>query len=288
MRMDLSHSGWSDIFFLGMDYPGRGARPQHIDRPERARLGRSPSAGGGVVSGYRPTGVAVGECRSEEQRRNEHGRGSVRFRARLPGSAQGGCDCLRDRAARNGGRHPATGRPPGPPDRAARPRHRNRQQGERHSARIAPGGLDQLVGFAHCRLHARDEPDSRSNGRAGRAGPAPGSGAGNSRRVAGRFGWRLAGFGRCVAGDQTDPWSAGAGGRSGIRREPRAPAARSSHLRLPGRAAGDPAPIAGKPRARAWRHGAGRGPHTRNGDREIPAALGERMAGEGRSLPRIR
>ena len=51
VRMDLSHSGWSDIFFLGMDYPEGAPRPQHIDRPERARLGRSPSAGGGVVSG---------------------------------------------------------------------------------------------------------------------------------------------------------------------------------------------------------------------------------------------
>ena len=24
VRLDLSHSGWSDIFFLGMDFPSRG------------------------------------------------------------------------------------------------------------------------------------------------------------------------------------------------------------------------------------------------------------------------
>ena len=29
VRMDLSHSGWSDIFFLGMDFP-EGARVLHI------------------------------------------------------------------------------------------------------------------------------------------------------------------------------------------------------------------------------------------------------------------
>ena len=56
VRLDLSHSGWSDIFFLGMDYPegarvlnisvdlgvhGRDADPDPADRD--AASGSSPS-----------------------------------------------------------------------------------------------------------------------------------------------------------------------------------------------------------------------------------------------------
>ena len=37
VRMDLTHSGWSDIFFLGMDYPGGRARAERLDRSGRAR-----------------------------------------------------------------------------------------------------------------------------------------------------------------------------------------------------------------------------------------------------------
>ena len=36
VRLDLSHSGWSDIFFLGMDFPGRPGA-EHLGRPGRAR-----------------------------------------------------------------------------------------------------------------------------------------------------------------------------------------------------------------------------------------------------------
>ncbi len=37
VRLDLSHSAWSDIFFLGMDYPEGAARPEHLGRPRRPR-----------------------------------------------------------------------------------------------------------------------------------------------------------------------------------------------------------------------------------------------------------
>ena len=38
-------------------------------------------------------------------------------------------------------------------------RHRNRQQGERYSQRLAPGGFHQPAGLPDCRLHARHRPD---------------------------------------------------------------------------------------------------------------------------------
>ena len=37
VRMDLTHSGWSDIFFLGMDYPEGARVAERLGRPRRAR-----------------------------------------------------------------------------------------------------------------------------------------------------------------------------------------------------------------------------------------------------------
>ena len=52
VRMDLSHSGWSDIFFLGMDFP-EGARVLNvsIDLGVHGRDARAAAAGGGVPAG---------------------------------------------------------------------------------------------------------------------------------------------------------------------------------------------------------------------------------------------
>ncbi len=36
VRLDLSHSAWSDIFFLGMDYPEGAPRSEHLGRSGRA------------------------------------------------------------------------------------------------------------------------------------------------------------------------------------------------------------------------------------------------------------
>src|SRR5437016_1989758 len=41
VRMDLSHSGWSDIFFLGMDFP-EGARVLNVSI-DLAVVGRDPA-----------------------------------------------------------------------------------------------------------------------------------------------------------------------------------------------------------------------------------------------------
>ena len=52
VRLDLSHSAWSDIFFLGMDYPEGRAGPEHLGRsgrprPRRPNRTRPSSAGCG-------------------------------------------------------------------------------------------------------------------------------------------------------------------------------------------------------------------------------------------------
>jgi hypothetical protein len=103
VRMDLSHSGWSDIFFLGMDYPegarvlnvsvnlaveGRDAEPQPpvsaalrvIDEP----LIRLTSIDLGTTADIAGPG------------------GFVSLRQRLSRPAQGGADCIRRDSNRNG------------------------------------------------------------------------------------------------------------------------------------------------------------------------------------------
>ena len=62
VRMDLTHSGWSDIFFLGMDFP-EGARVlNYLDRPRRPRPRPAAAAARrGLPAGHRPAGPAPGE-----------------------------------------------------------------------------------------------------------------------------------------------------------------------------------------------------------------------------------
>ena len=126
------------------------------------------------------------------------------------------------------GATPAAGRSAGAPDRQAGPRHRNRQQGQRHSQRLAPGRLHQPAGLPDRGLHARHRPDPRAHRRAGGARPPPGGRARHPGRMAGRLGRRLAGFRRRLARHQADPGRRGRRGRSGIRHQPRPPAARPS------------------------------------------------------------
>ena len=79
VRMDLTHSGWSDIFFLGMDFPEGRTRPQHLDRPGRARpadagtqAARPPIED--VFPRDRPAGAASGQ-RGPGRTRRDHGAG---------------------------------------------------------------------------------------------------------------------------------------------------------------------------------------------------------------------
>jgi hypothetical protein len=105
--MDLSHSGWSDIFFLGMDFP-EGARVLNISIDlSRARLRRAPPSRP-WKRGFRVIDEPVLRLTSvdlQSQRRTQLDCGGLRFRARLPGIAQGRGNRLRHRAPGNGGRH---------------------------------------------------------------------------------------------------------------------------------------------------------------------------------------
>ena len=65
VRMGLTHSGWSDIFFLGMDFP-EGARATSIDLS--ARLWPSEAARRSLAEGDRPASAAPGERRSAKRR----------------------------------------------------------------------------------------------------------------------------------------------------------------------------------------------------------------------------
>ena len=50
VRLDLSHSGWSDIFFLGMDFPEGAAGVEHFGRSGSARARRSRPAADRVAA----------------------------------------------------------------------------------------------------------------------------------------------------------------------------------------------------------------------------------------------
>jgi hypothetical protein len=67
------------------------------------------------------------------------------------------------------------------------PRHRNRQQGERHSQGLAPGRLHQPAGLPDRRVHARHRQIHALTG-GWRARPAAGGRARHSGRVAGGSG----------------------------------------------------------------------------------------------------
>ena len=93
VRMDLTHSGWSDIFFLGMDFP-EGARVLNvsIDLGVRGRDAAPAAAGRGLPAGHRRAGAAPGQRGPRRDGgHHEPGRG-VRLRAGLPRPAQGGGD----------------------------------------------------------------------------------------------------------------------------------------------------------------------------------------------------
>ncbi len=105
VRMDLTHSGWSDIFFLGHGFSGRGAGAERLHRPERA--GRGGEAANHARRWRRTLRVIDARyCGWRASiwmpRRRSRARRSIRFCQGLPGSAQGRGHRLRARAARHG------------------------------------------------------------------------------------------------------------------------------------------------------------------------------------------
>jgi hypothetical protein len=101
------HCGWSDIFFLGMDYP-EGAKVLNIS-VDLAVHGRDKPhpAGRGQPARDRRTGAAPHQRRPRLHRGNFQPQRGVRFRQGLPRPAQGRGHRQRHRAARHRGLRPA-------------------------------------------------------------------------------------------------------------------------------------------------------------------------------------
>ena len=206
VRMDLTHSAWSDIFFLGMDYP-EGARVLNvsIDLAVRGPGAASPRP---PVEAYlrvidepllRLASVDLGASADI----TSSGR-SLRLRPRLSRTAEGGPDRVGPGAAGHGGRGAAPDGPAGPTGRAGA-RAGTDLQRQRHPERLAPGRLHQPAGVADRRLHAGDGADPEPDRAAGRRRAAPGRRPRHPGRVAGRVRRRLAGLRGRLARHQADP-----------------------------------------------------------------------------------
>ena len=220
VRLDLSHSGWSDIFFLGMDFP-EGARVLNIS-VDLGVHGRDDAPVPPIESpaaGDHRADPAPDQHRPERlQGRRQPGR-AVQLRQRLPGPGQGGGRRLGPGPpCPRGDAQPA--RRPAGPDRPAGPWAGDRQQGQRHSQGLAAGRLDQPAGLADRPLDAGDRPGAqpdrpaRPRGGQGRRGP------GHPGRMAGRLRRRLAGLGRDLSRHQADRGRRGRRGRSRVGRQP--------------------------------------------------------------------
>ena len=202
--MDLSHSGWSDIFFLGMDFP-EGARVLNIsiDLSVRSRGAPKPP----VEAWFRVIDQPVLRLVSVDLQSSAELSSIAEvfdFAHDYLGLLKAAVIASGIVPAGDGGRHSASHRRPDPFDGPGRPRHRNRQQGERYSPRLAPGGVHQPSGLPHFLVHARHQPDPHAHRRPLRRRPPPGGRARHSGRMAGGLGRRLAGFRRRVAGNQAD------------------------------------------------------------------------------------
>ena len=202
--MDLSHSAWSDIFFLGMDFP-EGARVLNIsiDLGVRGRDDSAASPGRGLSPRDRRAGPASRQRRSGRARRHHQPRRGVRFCTRLPGAAQGRADRFRPRPARDGRLGGASHRAPRAVGGTG-PRPRAGQQRQRHPQGIAPGRLHQPARLPDRLLHARDRAGPFAHRAVGRARAPAGGCAGHPGRMARRIGRRLARLRRGVAGHQVD------------------------------------------------------------------------------------
>ncbi len=279
VRMDLTHSAWSDIFFLGMDFP-EGARVLNVSIDLGVR-GRDPAPRPPVETYLRVIDEPVLRLASVDLStttevveldevfdfaRDYLGllKAALIASGLVPPGLEGSGQSLA-RPARTSGR--------------PRPRDRAGEQRQRHPEGVAPRRLDQPPRLAHQCLHARDRPDSQRRRAARRSRPAAGRGAGHPRRVARGFGRRLAGLGRRLARHQGHRRAGGDGGRPRVRKHTRAPAPDPPHPRFRGRPRREPSAVAGRPRAGARRDGAERRAGTGDGHGEAPAALEARMGG---------
>ncbi len=196
VRLDLSHSAWSDIFFLGMDYP-EGARVLNIsvdlgvhgrdDRPippieTRVRVISEPL--------LRLTSIDLNACKDVTTLDELFNFGNdylglvkagVIASGLVPASLEGTAARLDELLAS-----------------VVRPGSRagGREQGQRHPQGVAAGGLDEPAGLADLGPDEGDLPGPEPDRPARSRGGAGGRRSGDPRRMAGRVGRRLAGFGR--------------------------------------------------------------------------------------------
>ena len=207
VRMDLTHSGWSDIFFLGMDYP-EGARVLNVSIDLAVRgADRRPAP---PVEAYlrvidepvlRLTSVDLGATADITDLAEVFD-----FAQRLPRPAQGGRHRLRHRAARDGRL-----RPEPLADLLARlivrPGHGIEivsKVNDIPKGRAWPSPPTcwpalisvcmRATGQTHALTGGLEEDDRRHRRRAR-----------HPRRMAGRLGRRLAGFRRRLARHEADP-----------------------------------------------------------------------------------
>ena len=157
--MDLSHSGWSDIFFLGMDLPEMARVLNvsidlaiHGSTARRRRSRRSkPICASSIEPVLRLASVdldATAEISDLQEvfdfARDYLGllKAAVIASGIVPPGMEGSGQPLRFGS--------------GAIDRARGAGHRNRQPREQHSQGLAAGGFDQPAGVADLGLHARD------------------------------------------------------------------------------------------------------------------------------------
>jgi len=233
VRMDLTHSGWSDIFFLGMDFP-EGARVLNVSIDLSVRAPDGSGAPRPPVEAYlRVIDQPVLRLVSADLQasaeitslleifdfaRDYLGllKAAVIASGVVPPGLEGASQPLSGLLAR------VTGRPGHGLEIVSR---------VNDIPKGSAGCFHQPAGLPHRRVHARHRPDPCAHGRHGGRRPAPGGGARHSGRVAGRLRRRLAGFRRAVARHEAHSGRGRRRGRSGVRRQPRLPAPQAPRVR---------------------------------------------------------
>ena len=278
VRMDLSHSGWSDIFFLGMDFP-EGARVLNVSVNlgvrGRDRLPRPP-----IEVFLRVIDEPVLRLASVDLK----AKADIRSLRDLFDFAQDYLGLLK------AGVIAAGIVPPG--------LEGSQQRIEDVLARLVGPGLGLelvtkvndipkgsrlavsttlLAAIIAVSMRATKQVSSL-------VGRAPGERTAVDRctrhfgRMVGWLGRRLAGFRRHLAGNQNDRRSGGGSGRRRVRHQPWTSPAESPHSGTRRRLEGDATAVDRQSRSGSRRDGPGRRPDTSNGDREILAAISRGMA----------
>ncbi|MFO0955961.1 MAG: hypothetical protein U0800_00685 [Isosphaeraceae bacterium] len=93
VRLDLSHSAWSDILFLGMDYPEGAASNISVDLAVHGR-DAEPRRDRGAIAASSPSPAAADQHRPGGDPGRRYAGRTVQLRQRLPGPGEGRRDRL--------------------------------------------------------------------------------------------------------------------------------------------------------------------------------------------------